>query len=197
MRVRVNWIVLLFVFSCSVIGVALFTTGKSVFEQPSTMGIAEASVKRNSQSQKVEADCRLYDPFNHDEQLYKKYLLQQHGYAKTVSLEQAILDYQRLALCSNLGRGQSPLTESELLASLRRAISVDSATLPSFIIEGFNHILSKGEMPIGSFIEGVEVTESLMDKKSWRILIYIGLDKHIKLPKNDDTLNVDPSYYIR
>jgi hypothetical protein len=197
MRIRVGWLILLLTFSCLVVGGALFITEKSVFEESGKVRIAEASVKRNSQPQKVEADCRLYDPFNHDEQLYKKYLLQQHGYAKATNLEQAILDYQRLALCSNLGRGQPPLTESELLASLRRSLSVKTPTLPSFVIEGFNHILSKQEMPIGSLIEGVEVAEGLMNKKSWRILIYIGLDKHIKLPKKDDTLNVDPGYYIR
>ncbi|SRR6266511_1011894 len=142
--------------------------------------------------------CKKYDPINHNDADYMEYLRSQHGYPSDIPLTEAVNQFNQDSQCTEMGKAQPKLTESEVLASIRDALISQKKSLSPIILDSFERVSKEQVMPKGSLIDvDTGYHGPSYQLRYWHIYIFVGLDKYPKYPHADDKVSPNNSYLIR
>jgi hypothetical protein len=101
------------------------------------------------------------------------------GYPSSLSLADAVQQFNRRAQQDRIGTKQHPLTSEEVVAAIR-AWNIKDEPMDKSAYETFQAIARTGVMPKGSYIRSISglVARNGFDIDVWWIDVQVGLDKY-------------------
>jgi hypothetical protein len=193
LKIKVNFVVLIMIS----IGFLLLGGCSSFPEQSSTAQINQANQTLSNKQPDIKVlrgvvNLCIYKSFDWWDVEIKDANFRFHelinaGFPEEISLEEAVIIFNKIADCDERSKTQSPLTADEVLAAIRDwdCTKGENADDKKFCADTWK-IAETGKMPKGSFFDfdrGMVGTSRVRGYKgyyvkTWEIFLYLHLDKH-------------------
>ena len=189
---------LCFAFLPALIAAFLFLEGCSSFpEHSSTAQVSQANAVSSNKQPDIEvlrgvANLCIYQSFSwwdieKKDANFRLHELINAGFPKEISLEEAVIVFNRFAECDDRSKTEPPLTTAEFVAAIRDwdCTEEEDADDKKFCADAWK-IAETGKMPKGSFFDFDNGTGSTVrvrgykgyKVKTWEIELYLHLDKY-------------------